>query len=198
MLQEWLTHIVVNYPILVYGVIILISSVEGPIVALLAGVFLRIGYLDLIPVYFALMIGDLIGDCWWYYVGRRWGHRFVELYGKYFSVREKNIHKVTKIFHKYKNSILLISKLTAGLGFAVATLITAGMVGIPFKRYITLNIMGQFIWTALLLSVGYLFSHLYVTFNNFFSRMSLIACAIVVLFAVFGFGKFIRKHYTED
>src|SRR6185369_495483 len=196
-MQEWLTNIVVNYPILVYGVIVLVSSVEGPVMALLAGALLSLGYLHFIPIYFSLMTGDLIGDCWWYFVGHTYGHTFVQKFGKYFSVEEKNVAIVTKIFHKYKNSILLISKLTAGLGFAVATLITAGLVGIPFKRYITLNVLGQFFWTGLLLSLGYLFSHLYVTFDNVLSRMSLIAFVIIGIFAVYGFGKYIRAHFSK-
>ncbi|MDE2041364.1 MAG: DedA family protein [Patescibacteria group bacterium] len=196
-LQHALMYLVTNYPILVYGVIMLSSYLEGPILALLCGIFYRLGYFHLVPVYFALMAGDLIGDCFWYYMGYRFGHRFISRFGKYVSIREADIAKVERIFHAYKDTILLVSKLTMGLGFALVTLFTAGMVRIPFKRYIALNVMGQFVWTALLLTIGYLFGHLYVSFNNVLARVSLVSLFVIVIFLLFGFGKYVRSRISK-
>lgn len=195
-LQHAILYLVTNYPVLVYGVLVISSYLEGPILALLCGVFYRLGYFYIVPVYFALMAGDLIGDCFWYYIGYRFGHRFVHRFGKYVNIHEKNINTVERIFHTYTDSILLISKLTMGLGFALVTLVTAGMVKIPFKRYLTLNVMGQFIWTGLLLTIGYEFGNLFVSFNNIFSRISVAVLFIIVIVLLFGFGKYVRARIT--
>jgi len=192
-MQEWLTHVITNFPILVYGVIIIVSFVEGPILAVLCGVLYRLGFLHIIPVYIALMVGDLIGDCFWYWVGYHFGHRFVRRFGRYFSIHEKNINKVSQIFHSYRDTILIVSKLTMGLGFALVTLFTAGMVRIPFRRYITLNATGQLVWTAFLLGLGYLFGHLYATLDNVAGKVSVVALFIILFAALIGYGKYVRS-----
>lgn len=196
-LQHTVVYLVTYYPVLVYGAIILISFVEGPILALLCGILYRLGYFHIIPIYLALMAGDLIGDCVWYFMGYKFGHRFIKRFGKYFNVHEKNINKVEHIFHTYKDYILIISKLTMGLGFALVTLFTAGLVKIPFKRYIALNAFGQMAWTGLLLMIGYTFGHLYVSFNNIFARISFVGLFIVILFILFGLGKFVRSKISD-
>jgi membrane protein DedA with SNARE-associated domain len=197
-LQHALMYLVTNYPVLVYAVIIMTSFVEGPILALLCGVFYRLGFFHIVPIYFALMSGDLIGDCFWYWIGYRFGHRFIQRFGRYFSIHEKNVNKVETIFHTHKDSILLISKLTMGLGFALVTLVTAGLVRIPFKRYLTMNVLGQFIWTGLLLTLGYVFGNLYVSFNNIFARVSIGAFFVMLIVVMFGFGKYVRARIAKE
>ncbi|MBU6231115.1 MAG: DedA family protein [Patescibacteria group bacterium] len=193
-LQHTLTYLVTNYPILVYGAIVIIGYVEGPILAMACGILYRLGFFHIVPLYLSLMAGDLLGDCFWYYMGHRFGHRFVQRFGRYFSIHEKDINVVSRIFRRHSTSILVISKLTTGFGFAIVTLFTAGLSKIPFRKYLTLNIMGQFIWTAGLLALGYLFGHLFVSFNNILARVSLVSLSIIVLFLVVGFGKFVRDY----
>lgn len=195
-LQQTLMYLVTNYPVLVYVVLILTSCFEGPILALLCGIFYRIGYFYIVPVYLALMVGDLFGDCFWYYMGHRFGHRFIQRFGKYVNIHEKDIDRVKHIFHTYKDSILIVSKLTMGMGFALVTLFTAGLVRIPFRRYIALNTSGQFLWTGFLLAVGYTFGHLYVTFNNIFARISFVSLFIIFLVFLFGAGRYVRSKIT--
>jgi membrane protein DedA with SNARE-associated domain len=194
---HWLINLITNYPVLVYAVIILVGYIEGPILALLCGVLYRLGYFHIIPIYFTLMLGDLIGDCFWYYMGYRFGHRFVRRFGRYVNIHEKNINTVERIFHTYTRSILIISKLTMGLGFALVTLFTAGLVKIPFKQYITLNVGGQFIWTGFLLAIGYLFGQLLASFDNILARISFISLLVVMIVLLYGLGRYIREFITK-
>ena len=196
-LQHTITYLVTNYPVLVYAVIILIGYVEGPILALVCGVMYRLGYFHILPVYFALMAGDLIGDCFWYWLGYRFGHRFVRRFGRYVGIHEANINRVEHIFHTYTTSIILISKLTMGLGFALVTLFTAGLTKIPFKKYITLNLAGQFVWTGLLLVIGYAFGHLLVNFNTIIAKASLASLFVIVIIVLYGFGRYVREYITK-
>jgi len=197
-MQEWLTHAIANYPVLVYGIIIIVSFVEGPILAVLCGVLYHLGLIYIVPVYFSLMAGDLIGDCFWYWIGYHFGHRFIERFGKYFSIHEKNVNKVSKIFHSHRDTILIVSKLTMGFGFALVTLVTAGLVKIPFRKYITLNATGQFVWTAILLSIGYLFGNVYTSIDNIAGKISLVALFILLFAGLIGYGKFVRRKMSLE
>jgi membrane protein DedA with SNARE-associated domain len=180
-----------------YILIIPITIIEGPIIMVLCGFLIRFGTFDLIPIYATLVISDLVGDIGWYCVGRFWGLPFVQRFGKFFSITEKTLAKATALFHKHHNKILFISKITMGFGFAVVTLITAGIAKVPFKKYLAFNVSGQFIWTAVLLAVGYGFGNIYTSIDKGFRDVALVAIIIIALVVVYGFGKYISKRIGE-
>jgi membrane protein DedA with SNARE-associated domain len=180
-----------------YVLIIPITVIEGPIVMVLCGFLLRFGTFDLIPLYVILIISDLVGDIGWYCVGRFWGLSFIKRFGKFFSITEKTLEKATALFHKHHNKILFISKITMGFGFALVTLITAGMAKVPFKKYLAFNVAGQFVWTAALLGIGYSFGNIYTSIDKGFRDVALVALIIIALAIVYGFGKYISKRIGE-
>lgn len=191
-MQEWLIQTAQAHQYIIYIIIVAIACAEGPILSLLFGVLIKLGYFSLLPVYAALMIGDLIGDIAWYYIGRYWGHSFIKKYGKYFSITEQAVAKVEKIFHKNKHSILFLSKISNGLGFALVTLMTAGMVRIPFWKYLSINIVGQFVWSGLLIGIGYFFGNLYIQVDDLIGRMTVIAGFIILFVAFIGYKKYLK------
>jgi membrane-associated protein len=189
-MQQTVLNLVLTYK---YYIIIPLTIVEGPLVTLICGFFLKLGFVSFWPAYLCLVVGDFTGDLIWYGVGHHFGMPFVKRFGKYFSVTEEGIGVVERIFHKYQDSILIISKLTMGFGFAIVTLFTAGLVRIPFRRYVLLNFIGEFIWTGILISVGYIFGNLYTTIDNQIGRVTTVAGFIIVFFLLIGFGKYIKN-----
>ncbi len=192
-MQQWLITLSADHSAVVYALIVVLACVEGPILSMLFGIVLRLGYFHLAPVYIALMVGDLIGDIFWYEVGRHFGHRFIKRFGKYFSITEEAVAKVTRIFHAYSDKILFISKISNGFGFALVTLMTAGMTRIPFLRYLSINLIGQFVWTGLLLAVGYFFGNAYAAVDGIFAKASVVALFIVLIFAFNGYRKYLAR-----
>ena len=191
---------IINYLITYrYILIVPLTIVEGPIVMVICGFLLRtgLGQFDLRPLYIALMVADLIGDIGWYCVGYFGGLPFIKRFGRFFSVSEKTVEKVTGLFHKYHNRILFISKITMGFGFALVTLITAGIAKVSFRKYLIFNVSGQVIWTGVLLAVGYFFGNIYYTIDKSFRDISLIALAIIVIGLIYGFGRYISKRLGE-
>lgn len=164
---------------------------------MVCGLLVRLELLPILPLYLSLMVGDLIGDIFWYYIGYFVGHPFIKKFGKYFGISEDGVTKVTRLFHRYHERILIVSKITMGFGFALVTLVTAGIVKIPFKKYLALNVFGQFVWTAILMLIGYFLGHLYVAFDNVFSRMFVIAMFIIMFLALMGYGKYIKTKITK-
>lgn len=193
----WLTNIAASDPVLVYGLIAVLAFAEGPILSMLAGVLVRVGWVQLLPAYAALMAGDLVGDVAWYWVGFRFGPRFVERFGRYAGVTPEGVETMTRLFHRHKYRILFLSKISNGLGLALVTLTTAGMVRIPFKVYMSVNLLGQLIWTGCLLGIGYFFGNLYVEINNVFGRVSLVAAALVILTFAGRYLKRLRRKTEE-
>ncbi len=192
-MQQFLIDLSTKHDILVYAFIVILACAEGPILSILFGLILKLGYFQFLPIYGCLMLGDLIGDTIWYYIGWKYGYRFVARFGKYFDIDEHKIAKVTAIFHHYKHRILLISKITNGFGFALVTLMTAGMVKVPFWKYLGINLAGQFVWTGLLLTVGYIFGDLYSRVDTLFGYASVSAGVVVVVVLFWQYRKYLTK-----
>lgn len=192
-MESWLLHIAANHAYLVYVVIGIAGIIEGPILAVLMGIMVRAGYFGFLPIYITLMLADLVGDIGMYYLGYHYGRRFVIRFGKRFSVTEESVQKMETLYHKHKHKILFISKLTGGLGLPVVTLVTAGIVKIPFYRYMTVNFFGQVIWSAMLLCLGYFFGGLYSTISSVLGKSFLVGIVVVLVFVLYRYSKKIRK-----
>lgn len=192
-MQEWLIHFASAHHYIIYIIVIILAGIEGPILSMIFGVLIKLGYFTFWPAYISLMLGDLLGDTIWYNVGRRYGHGFIKRFGKYVSVTEESVEKVTDVFHRHKYKILFISKISNGLGLSMVTLLTAGMIKIPFLRYLLTNLTGQFIWSGILIGVGYFFSNLYIQVDTWMGRVSIIVSFLVLIWAFFGYKKYLKN-----
>ncbi|MCL5775236.1 MAG: VTT domain-containing protein, partial [Patescibacteria group bacterium] len=137
-----------------YAIVFILCIVEGPVVMITSGFLYRLGQFELAPLYFSLMAGDFVADIGWYGVGRYGAKPILHKFGKFLNITPEIIEKIEKRFKTYQNKILFISKITMGFGFALATLIVAGMLRVEFKKYVLLNLFGGFVWTAFLLLLG--------------------------------------------
>jgi len=165
-----------------YPSLVVLSFFEGPYIMMMSGFLIKLGVLTIVPTYIALSIGDLLADSVWYYVGYFFGNGFVRRFGKFFDINAASIENAKELFSKHRKKILLGSKMTAGFGLSLATLITAGIVRAPFAEYLVLNFFGQLVWTTVMLSVGYLFGNLYVVIDNVAGKIFIIAIALLALY----------------
>ncbi len=179
-----------------YFLLIPAALLGGPIVSLLSGSLVRLGYLAIVPTYLCLMGGELIGDVLWYWIGYGFGERFVNSLGPYVGVTTRHIHVVKKLFHKYHDNILFLSKLTTGFGFAIVVLFTAGLARAPFWRYLSVNIVGQIIWSGVLLIIGFFLSHLFLQTASIILRILLLTIYLIMLILLLIFQRSLRKRIS--
>ncbi|MDP3956847.1 MAG: DedA family protein [bacterium] len=181
-----------------YAILLPIAFVEGPMIMFFGGILYRLGYFELLPLYFTLLIGDLIADFFWYGLGYYASRPLLKKYGHWFSINEEVFQKIERLFHRHQNKILFISKITMGFGFALATLIAAGAAKVPFKKYAVLNLLGGFIWTGLLLALGYFFGNLYGLIGEQFRLLSLVAAAVLLFSVLYGVRRYLRERLLRN
>jgi len=196
-MARWILAFGEVHTYLVYAVVFFLASAEGPWLSLIAGVLIKLGAFGFWPLYIALMVGDLAGDAIWYFVGRRYGRPFIARYGQYVNINGREVERMTRRFHRHQHSVLFLSKVSNGFGFALVTLITAGMVKIPFGRYMLVNLSGQFIWTGLLIGVGFFFTHLLTTVNSVLGRIAIAAAAVILATIGCRYCKYLRRRGKE-
>lgn len=172
-----------------------LGIVEGPIVMMVSGFLVRLNFFDFWPIYLILIAGDLTGDIVWYLVGRHGGRPLIEKYGHWMSISQENVERAEEFFKEHQTKILFISKLTTGFGFAIATLIAAGASKVPFRKYITINFFGEFIWAGFLFAIGYFFGNLYFVVDKSLRWGFIIGLIIIAGLAVWGFGRAMRKRF---
>lgn len=176
-----------------YAALVVISLFEGPYIMMLSGFLIKLGVLAFIPAYIALSVGDLLADTMWYYIGYFFGNTFVSRFGKFFDINMKNIENAKQLFLNHRKKILFGSKVTAGFGLSLATLVAAGMVRAPFGEYMIINFFGQTIWTALMLSVGYFFGNLYIVIDDVLGRIFIVGAAFAVLYLLLRLGRHLGR-----
>lgn len=181
-----------------YIIIFPLAIVEGPILMFICGFLLHMGYFSFFPLYFTLVAGDFTADLLWYGVGFYGAKPFVLKYGKYVNLSLETVLKIERLFEKHHDKILFISKITMGFGFALATLVAAGMAKVPFKKYVFYNLFGGFIWTGLLLAGGYFLGNLYAFVDSSLRWAFIGATIFIAALALYGFSKFMRKRFGND
>lgn len=182
-----------KYPLVFVGVII-----EGPLLMIACGFFLRLGVFSFWPLYLSLVAGDLVADIAWYYIGHFFARPLLYRYGKFFGLTQEKFDKAVVLFRKYHTKILLISKLTIGLGMALATLVVAGASRVPIKAYILLNAIGEILLVAVLLSVGYFFGNVYSNIAGGFKIFFAIGAALIAVVSLYGFSRYMKNKILEQ
>lgn len=167
---------------------------EGPLVMMVSGFLVRVGTFPFWPAYFVLIAGDLVADIGWYGLGRLARARVINIVIRFFGATHESFERLEKIFNKHDLKILFISKITTGFGFAVLTLLAAGAARVPFRRYLMMNFLGEFIWAGMLMGIGYLFGHAYAQVSDFASKTGVvIGMILLVTVGVWIFSKVAKK-----
>lgn len=180
-----------------YPIIFVATVIEGPIIMMLSGVMLRLSVVSFLPILVTLIAGDLIGDVFWYSLGYHFAHPIAEKYGHFVGLTSEVLEKTKSMFKNHPTKILFISKITMGFGFALAVLVAAGMSKMSFKKYLMVNFLGQFIWTGLLLVIGYFFGNLYVEINNDLKIATTVASVVILFFVFRGINSYLRTRNME-
>ncbi|MCX6754233.1 MAG: DedA family protein [Candidatus Nomurabacteria bacterium] len=156
---------------------------EGPVVMMVSGFLYRLGQFDLLPMYIALVSGDFTADILWYCVGRFGTRNVLFKYGHFMGITPEILEKVENRFKHYHEKILIISKLTMGMGFAFIVLIVAGIFKVPFKKYVILNLIGGFIWTAFVIAIGYFLGNIFLIITG---PMKIVFAIFILVAFIFG------------
>jgi membrane protein DedA with SNARE-associated domain len=178
-----------KYPLVFVGAIL-----EGPILMIASGFLLRLGYFSFWPLFISIFIGEMIGDLAWYYLGCWFADPLLAKHGKFIGVTREQYEKVKISFSSNPKKILILSKLTMGLGFAVAVLMVAGASRLKLRIFYLVNGLGELGFLSMMLAIGYFFGQLYDSIQGIFKYMFLGFSAVLILLALFGFSRYVKKN----
>ena len=136
-----------------YLVLAFLVAIEGPVATLLGAAAASAGLMRPWLVFFCAAAGNLTADSLWYslgYAGKlEWAMRF----GRRLGLRPEILDRLEQGMHEHATKILFIAKLT--VSFMIPSLIAAGLVKVPWRRWFPALFAGEMIWTGSLMLVGY-------------------------------------------
>ena len=168
-----------------------LTVAEGPVITVIAGFFSSLNYLNFWLAYAIIIAGDLAGDTLHYLIGRLGGERFIARWGRYIGVGQEQVLSLEKQFDKRGGQLLFIGKMSHGIGGAF--LVAAGIIKMPFDKFIFSNMLATLLKSLLLLLLGFYFGHALSTINTYLERISLIALGAAILAALIYFFYFRKK-----
>jgi membrane protein DedA with SNARE-associated domain len=134
----------------IYVVLALLAMVQGPLASLLGAAAASTGLLRTSLVFLAVVMGHLSADIIWYYLGHAGK---IEWFRRWLSAYRRHVDKLEQGMHQNAAKILFLGKLSSG--FAVPTLIAAGLVRVAWRRWFPVVFVGEMLWTTVLMLIGY-------------------------------------------
>lgn len=162
-LSGWLIETIgaLSYP----GILLLMALestflplIPSELVLIPAGIAAAQGTLAVPGVLLAGALGSVLGASLNYYLAARYGkqilYTFCERYGKYLFINITTVHKAEQLFLKNSFWATFGGRLLLGVRHFIS--LPAGFVRMPLSPFILLTFAGSFIWTSILVALGYL------------------------------------------
>lgn len=178
-----------------YVLLALLVAVEGPIATLLGAAASAAGLMRPLPVFFAAAIGNLSADSLWYSIGYMGGTDWLYHSGRRLGIRQSLIEHLENNMVKHATKVLFLAKLT--VSFVIPTLIAAGLLKIPWKRWFPAIALAEMIWTGSLVLIGYYTTEAIKRVEQGLEYAVLGASILFVLFLV-STGRRLVKEWDKD
>lgn len=172
-----------------YVFVFIISAIEstpvigtftpGTIILIIFGIVASQNYANFTLILLSGFLGGMAGDLIGYYIGK---------YGKGFFYDHKGMFKYSHLetgkafFLKHGGKSVCIGRFLGPIRAIISLL--AGLFDLSFRRFIIWNSLGTFVWTAMYISLGYIFGK-NVRFIEFWLSRASILISIIVIVGVY-------------
>ncbi len=184
-LDKYLQIIIEKFGFFSYAVLFLIIFMEtgfvvtpflpGDSIIFAAGAFSAVGTFDVFSLFLILFIAAVLGDTVNYWIGHRIGPKIFERDSKF--IKKEHLEK-TKTFYKKHGGITIVLARFIPIVRTFAPFV-AGIGVMDYKKFLSYNVAGGFLWVGLFLLLGYFFGNIPFVKENFE-----LAIIVVVLVSV--------------
>jgi membrane protein DedA with SNARE-associated domain len=136
-----------------YILLALLVMVEGPIATLLGAAAASAGLMRPGYVFVAAALGNLTADTLWYTIGYLGKTKWIQQFGRWFGIRDSLIRHLEQHMIKHATRVLFLAKVT--LSFVIPSLVAAGLLRIPWRRWFPALIAAETLWTGSLVLIGF-------------------------------------------
>ncbi|KKT72354.1 MAG: hypothetical protein UW66_C0005G0008 [Candidatus Moranbacteria bacterium GW2011_GWF1_44_4] len=177
-----------------YPTRLLLMTLEGPIVTIVAAFLSSLGYFNIFVVFGLSAAGDVLGDIVLYSIGYFGGQKILPRVESFLKISQSTSQKLRKQFNENSGRIIFYVKSTTGLSYI--TFITAGTLKMRLSKFVKFSILGGLVWSSLLVIIGYFFGYAAEKISEYIKYAGyIIFAAAVILF--FGISLYKKKQSKE-
>ena len=154
--------------------------VPGETAAILGGVAAGLGRVSLTAMVAVVVAAAIVGDSVGYEIGRHVGPRL--LGGRLLSRQQERLEHAKLMLARRGGAAVFFGRFVAFLRAVTPAL--AGVVGMPYRRFLFFNAAGGLLWGTGSVLAGYLAGNSYEMLQRIIGRDSAIAIAAVVVLAL--------------
>ncbi len=154
-----------------------------------AGTFAALGELNLGLLFLVMAAGAILGDTANYWIGHAIGPRAFSGEIKY--LKKEHLDRTHEFYEKHGGFAVVLGRFVP----IVRTFVpfVAGIGAMTYHRFVTYNIVGGIVWTALFLSLGYFFGNIPVVKENF----SLVIIGIIAVSVLPGVWEYAKSRWQK-
>lgn len=183
---EWITSLIDRAGYAGIAFIMFLEAVFPPIpswlVMPLAGFEASSGKFHPALVVLAGAIGSTAGAIVWYFVGQLIGverlKHFAERHGHWLTLTPAQIDRADRWFDRFGAPAVMIARVVPIVRTFIS--VPAGMFEMKFRQFILFTLIGDMMWSSLLVTAGYLLRSQYEHVRDYLSPVASIVLTIVV------------------
>jgi membrane-associated protein len=135
---------------------------------------LSLGLIILIAT-IACTLGDNLG----YWIGNRGGRPLLHRYQKTFRISDERILRGEKLFERFGPATVFFARFIFGMRILAGPL--AGVLRMPWRRFVLFNFLGAVIWVTVVSCAGYFFGQHWQRLLQIVGRMNAAVFAVAVV-----------------
>jgi membrane-associated protein len=181
-----------------YWILFPLACFEGPLISVVVGFLVSLGYFNPLAAYAIFILGDVIPDGIYYYIGR-YGKRaeLVDRWGTKIGLGPKRVDAIARLWAEHPGKMMWVTKFAYGL--STPLLIFAGLVHVPAKTFFRYSVPYSLLQYAVLMTLGYFFGSSYILISGVFNGLGIAVTAVVIVGGAYiAFTKYIRKQFWVE
>jgi len=178
-----IVHLLLEYG---YAILFLLVAIEslgiplpGETALVIAAAFAATGELSIQWVVVTGIAAAIMGDNTGYWIGRKGGLTVVERYGHRVGLTEKKLTRIRSFYEKHGAKTVLVGRFIAVFRSWAAVL--AGVMHMPYARFVLFNATGCIAWATVYSTLGYLFGKNLPLLAKYTRAISIAVIAIVLV-----------------
>ena len=175
-LMDGVIGLIIQYK---YLILFPLAAVEGPAVSLVAGLLASMGYLELVPAFCMILMGDFLPDIGYYLIGRHARSRpFFDRFTTERAFVAKHLPVLETLWHEHGRKTMVISKLAYGL--STPLLMSAGFTNMPANRYVAYVLPISLLKCMVIMGLGYALVQSYMEAVKYLQNAGLMFAALAI------------------
>ncbi|GAA4766894.1 DedA family protein [Stakelama sediminis] len=165
----------------------IIPPIPSELIMGLGGIAASRGHMDLVLLTIAGTVGTVVGNCFWYWVGRKVGYKrlkpFIDRWGRWLTVDWCDVERAYRFFRKHGGWMVFVCRFLPT--FRTMISLPAGLVAMPFWRFVVWTAAGSAIWNAFLVWAGYTLGRQFTEIDKVVGPVTIASIALIVLWYLY-------------